>query len=409
MVRQAFDHRWMSLSLLLLAFVGLVTVVVSSPGFFVYEEPFSTADYLTVFHDHGLSRDFLTSLPGTYGPLNTFVQLAFEPLTSLSPVRMRLENVLLLVVVGVILYFASARDDVAGRLFTAGSVLVVPTTWVLAGMALSEMPALVFAALSLFLLCRGLQALGDKRSVLLWFLASAVSLGVAAWGRQPYILLAGVPPVLALMDVRLRTAAALYMCVVLAMVLPLFVIWGGLTPPDFQLVRHAPSLYNSFLLLGYAGFALALLAPALLWRHRRFLLVLFAVIALMNAVLDIWSEYPLRTAAERLLPSSVFYVYGGLCAALVLTSGIAVLAFVGHSIWQAGSDTRLVAANLSLLFMCIWPSFMDANFSSRYMEMGLPYLVLAVEPLRQRWDSFMLTATLAGSATGAISLLGYFS
>jgi hypothetical protein len=46
-------------------------------------------------------------------------------------------------------------------------------TWVVAGMALSEMSAMVFVTLSLYLQLRGLGALEQGRPVLVWFLASS--------------------------------------------------------------------------------------------------------------------------------------------------------------------------------------------------------------------------------------------
>jgi 4-amino-4-deoxy-L-arabinose transferase-like glycosyltransferase len=114
------------------------------------------ANYVALLHEHGLSRAFLRSLSGTAGPLYAFVQAAFEPLTALSPPGMRLMNVGLLAIVAALLVAMSRHDKPVDRLASA-SVLVVPMTWVLAGMALSEMPALVFATLSLSLLFKGLQ------------------------------------------------------------------------------------------------------------------------------------------------------------------------------------------------------------------------------------------------------------
>ncbi len=186
----------------------------------------------------GTSLAFLRSLSVTAGALYAFVQAAFEPLTTLRPPGMRLVNVGLL------------------------AIVAVSMTWGLAGLTLSEMPALVFAALSLCLLLKGLRRIGDQPSLVGWFLASAVCLAVAAWGRQPYLLLVAVPAALALVDARLRLAAAVFVGIVLAMVVPLFVIWGGLTPPS-HLVQESPTLKNSLISLGYAGFALLLLVPGL--------------------------------------------------------------------------------------------------------------------------------------------------
>jgi hypothetical protein len=405
-MRQALQPRTLLLGLLAAAFAVLVVQAARSPGRLTYDEPYF-ANYVALLHEHGLSRAFLRSLSGTAGPLYAFVQAAFEPLTALSPPGMRLVNVGLLATAAALLFAMSRHDRPLDRLASAASVLVVPMTWVLAGMALSEMPALVFATLSLGLLLKGLQRVGEPQALVGWFLASAVCLAVAAWGRQPYLLLAAVPAVLATVDARLRLAAVVFAGVVLAMVVPLFVIWGGLTPPSHHFVQEAPTLKNGLVSLGYAGFALLLLVPGMAWQHRRLLLAVLVVVTVANFFLAVWTIHPLRWAVERLLPGPFFLAYGTFCGALALTSSLATLAFICHAIWKGRADCRQLAITVGLLCMCVWPAVMGANFSSRYMAMGLPYLMLAVEPMRD-WNMRTVLGAALGCAAGAVALFGYY-
>lgn len=394
------------LGLLMAAFAVLVIQAARSPGRLTYDEPYF-ANYVALLHEHGLSRTFLRSLSGTAGPLYAVVQAAFEPLTALTPPGMRLVNVGLLAVVAALLVAMSRHDKPADRLASAASVIVVPMTWVLAGMALSEMPALVFSTLSLCLLFKGLQRAGQQQAVVGWFLASAACLAVAAWGRQPYLLLAAVPAALALVDARLRLAAAVFVGVVLAMVLPLFVVWGGLTPPSHHFVQESPTLKNSLVSLGYAGFVLLLLIPDVAWQHRRLLLTALVAVTVANFFLAIWIIHPLRWTVERLLPGPLFFLYGTFCGALALTSSVATLIFICHAAWKGRDEPRQLAITLGLLCMCVWPAVMGANFSSRYMAMGLPYLMLAVEPLRD-WSMRTVAGAALGCAGGALALFGYY-
>jgi hypothetical protein len=405
-MRQALQPRTLLLGLLAAAFAVLVVQAARSPGRLTYDEPYF-ANYVALLHEHGLSRAFLRSLSGTAGPLYAFVQAAFEPLTALSPPGMRLVNVGLLAIVAALLVAMSQHGKPVDRLASAASVLVVPMTWVLAGMALSEMPALVFATLSLCLLFKGLQRIGEQPSVVGWFLMSAVCLAVAAWGRQPYLLLAAVPAALALVDARLRLAAAVFVVVVAAMVIPLFVIWGGLTPPSHHFVQESPTLKNSLMSLGYAGFALLLLVPGVAWQYRRLLLAVLVVVTVANFFLSLWTIYPLRWTVERLLPGPLFLAYGTFCGALALTSSLAMLAFICQAAWKGRAEPRQLAITLGLLCMCVWPAVMGANFSSRYMAMGLPYLMLAVEPLRD-WSLRTVAGAAIGCAAGAVALFGYY-
>src|SRR5688572_2248325 len=188
---------------LLLALLALVATVVSSPANFVYDEP-DYANYVSLLRRYGLTEEFLDALTGGAGPLYAFVHRALEPLTNLSPVRMRLVNVGLLAVVACILAAWLKRQDRPDYLLAGCTILIVPMTWVLAGMALTSMPSLVFVSLSLYVLLRGVEALEKEAAVLGWFVAGGILLGVAVWGRQTALVLSGVPVLLALLDRRLR-------------------------------------------------------------------------------------------------------------------------------------------------------------------------------------------------------------
>ena len=398
-------RRWLQGGLLV-AWAALIGLVATSPGKSVFDEPYLTM-YLSLFHERGLSWGFLSSLPGAMGPLHAFVQAAFAGITGQHPVELRIVNLATLVVAAAFVAGASSYPTRGERLISAGSALVIPMTWVLGGMSLSEMPAIAFASLSLWLQLRGLQRVGEGWSTLAWFAASGVCLALAAWGRQPFLLLGGVPVALAIVEPRLRAAAALSSVITLALVVPLFVAWQGLTPPAHHFMETPPSPMNGVASLGYVGMCLLLLAPGLAWQHRRPLLWTYGVVVVVNAVLSVLVFYPLRSAAMRLLPGYALWAYGTLWGALMLTLSLMALAFVCHSIWQARRDLRASAVNLGLLLMAVWPSFMGLYYTSRYTGMALPFLLLAAEPVRQ-WRPATAVGAFVGCVAGAISLVGYY-
>lgn len=53
-------------------------------------------------------------------------------------------------------------------------------------------------------------------------------------------------------------------------------------------------------------------------------------------------------------------------------------------------------------------ALMPVNFSSRCVAMGLPWLVLAVEPQRH-WNLTTFNAAAIGCTAGATALLGYYN
>jgi hypothetical protein len=393
--------------LLVVSSFALVLLVVTSPGKFLYDEPYF-ANYIPLLHQYGPTTRFLNSLTGTVGPLYALVHVAFEPLTKLQPARMRLINVLLLVTVVWILAAWLKRQRCSDYLVASCSVLVVPMTWVLAGMALSEMPALMFVTLSLYLQLRGLEALGCGRSAVGWFLGSAIFLGVAVWGRQPYLLLTGVPVLLALRERKLRIPALIFSGVVLAFTIPLFIIWKGLVPPSHHAVQQGLSITNGIISLGYTGICFLLLAPRSRLLPAKLLIGLVVLTTAANALLGGFALYPVRSFADRHLPASVVSAYGNACGSLFLSCGIVFLVVLLWLTWEAREDLARVTLYAGLMCVAVSPVFIAHQYSSRYTGMSLPYLILAAQPWRE-WRLKTVITSAVGCSVGFLSLLGYFS
>ena len=391
--------------LLVLAFLAMVTLVATSPNRLLYDEPFF-ANYVSLLHQYGFTPRFLNSLNAAPGPLSAVVQIIFEPLTHLRPVATRFVNVFLLIVLALILVMCMKR---APDNWAFGcSVLVVPMTWVVAGMALSEMSAMVFVTLSLYLQLRGLDALGAGRGVLGWFLLSGVCLGIAVWGRQPYLLLASTPMLAALMERRLRLAAVVFLAAACALALPLFALWGGLVPPSQQSLQQGFSIVHGLTSLGYVGICFTLLVPRARWLPLRLVLGLVALTVIANASLGAFVLYPAAPLADRYLAAPLKPIYGNLCGSLFLGCGVVVLAALLRITWNSREDLKHLTLNAGLLCVAVSPVFIPHQYSSRYAAMSLPYLMLAAHRWRQWELKVALTAAL-GCGVGFLSLSGYFS
>jgi hypothetical protein len=394
---------------LLVAFLALVAAVATSPPAYLYDEE-AYANYIPLLRQHGLTREFLVSLTGATGPLHAFVHLAFEPATGLGPVRMRLVNVALLVVVAGILAAWLKRRNCSDYLAASASILVVPMTWVLAGLALTEMPAMVFATLSLYLQLRGIEALEKGRPPLGWFVAGGVMLGIAIWGRQLYLVTTAVPVLLALLDRRMRIPALVFGAIAVAFVLPLVIAWEGFVPPTDEADEGLSPVYG-MISLGYAGICFFLLAPRLLWAGQRSSIMAAAVavvvIASLNAALGIVTFYPLQSIVDRLLSGTAVSAYGILCGSLLLICGLAFVVWMLRATWQGRGDLKLVTINIGLLCVVLSPMLIGNFYSSRYTAMALPYLILAAQPWRQ-WGWMTSTTAVVGCGLGFLSLQGYF-
>lgn len=392
---------------LLMAFLALVVLVIASPHQFVYDEPYF-ANYIPLLHQYGLTKNFLNSLSGTVGPLYAFIHVLFEPVTNLQPVKMRLVNVLLLVTIAGILAVWLKQQQWGDYGVSACSVLVVPMTWVLAGMALSEMAAMAFVTLSLYLQLRGLETTAQGKDPLWWFLASGICLGIGVWGRQPYLLLVGVPLLIGILERRLRIPAFVFAAAVLAFAIPLFVIWKGLVPPSHRAVQQGLSLTHGLISLCCTGVCFLLLAPRLKWLPVKIIIVLLVLTGAVNASLNGFVLYPIRSVVDRYLPAPAVSAYGNLCGSLFLSCGVVFLAVLLRTIWDGRKELKLVTVNVGLLCVAASPLFVAHQYSSRYTAMSLPYLVLAAQPLRE-WRLKTFITAVVGCGIGFVSLRGYFS
>ncbi len=393
-------------AVLILALLSLIGLVLASPPILFFDEP-AYAQYARLLRQHGPTAQFLTALPGSAGPLHAFVQILFEPITGSAAIGTRLVNVFLLTLLIAALAGILRRRSATYPWISAASVLMLPAVWVIAGLALTEIPAILVATISLALLLRGLEALEHNQPQLLWFAASAITLAIAAWGRQPYILLAGIPLFLAFLDRRLRVAAIVYLAITLTLTLPLFLLWNGLTPPHDRTYYQkwlAPS--HALLSFGYTGLWFYFLAPGYGWMPRKHLLILSVPIAIANFLTGAIALYPFWGLLAPHLPDAANYAYGTGCGTVILTFGATFLVRLLTYLREIRHNLPLASINAGLLFLVASPALIPYQYSARYTAIALPFLILSVEPSRD-WSWRTVAAAALGCALGYMSLAGY--
>jgi hypothetical protein len=391
-----------------MAFLVLIVLVARSPNRFLYDEHFFAA-YPPLLHQYGLTPEFLRHLPGSPGPLCGFFQLAFEPFTGLRPVGMRLVNVLILLSTIVTLAFWNRDRSGFHRWAVAGSVLVVPMAWVIGGLALSEISAVFFVTTSLCLELEALRRFGEGRPYQMWFAASAVCLGIASWGRQPCVLLCGVPVITAIIDTRLIRSAVMFVVIVCAMFVPLVVIWKGMVPPIEQHVQeHGISLAHGVLSFGYVGICLLLLAPRFRGFSIKMIVGLVVLIAIANLALRIVVRGPMNSTAARYLSPPALTIYDWLGGTVILCFGVISLVAILRLAWENRTDLQRFSVCTGLLIIAASPLFISYQYSTRYTAMALPYMVLTARPL-QGWSIDRAATALLGCVLGMLSLWSYVS
>ncbi|WP_407185009.1 hypothetical protein [Bradyrhizobium centrosematis] len=402
-VSQDFQSSRTIVLLSLLGLIALCVAVITSPNRFIYDEVFFIK-YVDLLKTHGFSREFMLSLPGAPGPLVGVVHYLAEPLTSLKPANMRLVNFSIFLAVVLIV----SRMTPGKNIWVAALIAMsVPMVWVIAGLALSEMPAMLCVAASVLFLIRAMQAndrTGDypMSTVVL----SAAFLGVAIWGRQPYALLASLPIALAARDRKFVRSALVYLAVIAAFALPLLLIWKGLVPPKMQTDFQGLVFRHLVLSLGYAGICMLIVAPQSMRPRAEILMILAIASALSVYFLPSIGQVPLRSLVEAYLPGQVVQVYALFCGAAFVLLGACFAYSVITSI-VAARDRVVYLASVGLLVCAVAPFFIAGQYSSRYTAMALPFFVLRATQSGERSGGYLLLLVL-GNLIGVLSLFGYY-
>ena len=387
------------------AFLVLIALVSASPAIPIYDEAWFL-DTVGLLVRDGFSLQFLREFPGAAGPTFTLVFAAVDSVFGLRFPWLRLVNVALLAATALLVWrcLAPAQHDSAA--LTAATLTLLPTAGASAGMALTEMPAALFAVLAIALLA---EALGRRGVPAMIFAALGGSaLAAAILGRQNYLLLL---PCLALAvrwtsgkPDRAAAQVALVAGIAIAIVTPVFILWAGLVPPRTAWSTSGLAPGNIVRGAGYAGLILLLLAPQIygpLLRDRLWL----AGIAIASAPLAFMlggGFVPMR-ATMRLLFDNLAPIGWAAAYALSFASLAFTACFTLH-LWRHRDQwlTRLSGAFVVLGLLS--NAKITHQFSSRYVFIVLPFMVIAAAPAIRvtRWTPLQMTSA-AGISLAALA------
>jgi hypothetical protein len=286
----------------------------------------------------------------------------------------------------------------------AWSVLGAPMIWVLTGMALTEIPAM----LGLTAAITAAMWLGRNPSaVSRWPALALVSVGMAVsmTGRQTYLV--ALPAVwwLAQSPGR-RCGPSIALALSLIPIGIVFYIWGGLVPPLLGYVGQGLAPRHALMALGIAGTLSLLLAPGFIWQHRRWSLpfgLMAAIINLVGGILPFTS----LTSVQKILPLPSLGLLIEAVVALVFAGmiGAFLAALIAETARSRNREFAGCAAGVLLLAgACAGVTHL---FSSRYMGMTLPFMIPMLAPWIKsgRWAAARL---VVGSLTGAAILYSYY-
>jgi hypothetical protein len=385
------------------ALVVLVILTLGIRNNPVYDEP-DRLETVQLLRERGFTIDFLREMPHAPGPLHTVILYLTENLTGLQPPSIRLVNVTFLFVVVFVLYGVLRVVRSATPAASASSIIAAPMTWVISGLALSEISSMFFATLALLLIGLAAKVKREAPTELVLSAAAGLALAAATLGRQPFLaVLLAVPALVYTGRIRLISAAVLGAVAVIPPAV-VFFIWGGLVPPKAATVGEGMSVSHGILAFAYAAILMLIWAPR--WYHLRWqvYLALLAAAIVVNATLGLIEITPLQTVAKRLLPETGLTLYTWAASGLFLSLALMFLASAAEYMRANGGYSFFICAAVILLLGTSLK--VTGNFSSRYPATFTPLLIVLadgqVEP--GQWRA---TRLMAGTLVGALALVSY--
>lgn len=356
-----------------LGLLVLLAITTKAPA--TYDEPLHMST-LALLDEKGFSADFIRGLTQGPGPLYTVLQWAAGPLTDRTVPGIRLVNVAgLFVLLALTRPLIAAARALEGPWILASSLIALPVMWKAAGLALTEMPAMVF--LTAFALCMVLLSQSAKAPARFAYGAlGGLFLGLAVLGRQPSLAAIGAMPVLCRNWRRDLPALALSGSIALMIVLPVFWIWGGLVPPAHRFMDKGVVPAHAVLAFAYAGVLAVILAPR--WFVVRPPFVVAAGILAVVIKLLIWTptQIPLYSVARRIFPQTSLPILGRVSITVMIAFGLLfAFSLVIHMYrnWQNRAVAFMLTATFLLL---VTPMKVATGFSARYITMVAPFLVV---------------------------------
>jgi hypothetical protein len=383
-------------------FLVLLAMIATSPSQLRYDER-NHIGLAQIVMTNGW-RDALLS-PENHsaaGPLYPAIHLMLSPITHLQPPAIRWVNFCCFL--GVVLLLASYKptEPIGPRILSGFTLLAVPFLWPAVGMALTELPALLFFTCFVLLFLRMINSdVVLSHQFGLAFMAG-LCLGAAILGRQTYLI---VLPVLVVMMFWLRDKwSAVLICIITALAVCswIFALWHGLAPPQYYGLAHSSvSFANLLLSLSYAAVATLFLNPGWLWRQG-------ATVWIISILCGFALAYFARNYQDAPAKSLLVHAFGmqlGLWIGFVVGCALAAIGAVWawttfKIFWRERRDPSQVFLWLSLGALVLAPMRMTAQFSSRYIVGSLGLLFLLVNAPRESrlWAAQMLVGSLLGMA-----------
>lgn len=392
------------LSIIALIILFCLIATSGADSYFIYGDESGYFLNLELIDKYGITTEFLRHFSGMAGPLHPILHWLLKPITGGIPPSVRFVNFVILC-----FFIYRFRENLGWR------IIWIPMTFICAGYAMTEFPAMLFLFLSLHFV---------QRDTLINVLIAGFCLALAIAGRWNYLALLPVFWLwIALKNKDLHSInkvnyfLQLLSFIVASSSFPLWILtaWGGLAPPEAAAVAGYGTFdiapHHFILSACFAGLIVLLLCPQWFLQLKNYIKhlgIIFFILILFNLGLDFYSFLPAKSVFNRFLAENQQAIVANLFGSLaILITMIFLFNLLLKALKHKNDWTYLfyVSAILIILLTAIKTTHI---FSSRYPFQALPFFLLLLErenfSKKYKWE-FILGAL--GISWGIITWLSY--
>ncbi len=386
-------------------FVALLLVVGQSgmDSYFLSGDEASQFSNLPKVAQYGISTAFFEHYYGLAGPLHPILHYLLKPLTGAISPAARFPNLFFLLVIILIINDLSNEKKYIGWL-----MMLFPMTYICAGYALTEIPALFFLML-------GTWAFFRKSSQILWIGFAGILLSLSVLGRVNYVAVLPIYTIFSYFFYEKKIHKVLIFNILLYF-LPfvLFYTWGGIIGPsgqgDYQTKYPFLSVENFMLSICFGAMMAFFISPlwyASIMKYYKMIAVAAFLIFVWNFSQPFYTFLPAKSVFYHYCTESQQIIFANFFGSFAVCMALIFIVQLASKSWAFRKDAYylfLAAAAFTILATALKVTHI---FSSRYPYQAIPFLLLLItkESFQIRW--WHLCFLFVGGTFGIVTWFAY--
>ena len=384
----------------------LLVLILLSNRKYIFDERIFVSN-LPIAEQYGFSRQLFTEIRNqSPGPLYQIVHFLCKPLTQYNPLAMRILNYVFLWIIVAFICIILRFHEIHSVFLKALPIIAIPMTWPLAGMALSEIPALLFCCAALVLFAYSLRL----KNVIISYgcsLIGGLCLGLSVIGRSPFLVIF-IPLMLFAKRNNWKKLVVFYF---FGSILPVyaFSIWHGIVPADMAGIQSEWNIWYGILGIGYLALVTLLIAPD--WylsssQMYRLTGAGFVIFSVLNILFLKVTYFPLHSTMLSIFGEQIVKYISYIFPSFFVIIGLFFIIQGYKHIMVHRSDTLFIFSVLAAVLITATTVKSSAQFSSRYVAQCIPFIVLYASFFEIK--KYVLYYHACGIAIGICSLVSYY-